>query len=270
VWGPTQLSRFGIPYSLMFVAKNTKTEEYFVVIRGTNFESLSSWIEQDFAVGSAQPFSKLPGSPPNIPADALISQGTFNGMTDLISLTDPTTSQPLVEFLEQQQPKYLYVTGHSLGGTLTPPLFTYLNAMLYGGGPVTNMALWSFAGLTSGGTGFNNYFNSILPNDQSFLWRLHNSLDIAPFCWVSKAGIESIYNFSPYYLQWGDIERIPINALFDAAHNTGISYAHPQIGQELPGKFETNSFDDNFWGLQAVHQHHPTTYQKLVNEMYSL
>lgn len=163
VWGPVELRDWdGISYSRAFVAGDATTGEYFAVIRGTNFESLESWLKQDFDLDKAVPFGQLPGNPPNVPANALISKGTFNGMSDLLRLRDPDRSDTsLVEFLDALKPRYLYVTGHSLGGTLAPTLFAYLNAMLYGGRPVWNMALWSFAGLTAGGAGFNDYFNSI-------------------------------------------------------------------------------------------------------------
>ena len=166
VWGPAELKSWDdISYSRAYIAGDIGTGEYFVVIRGTNFDSIVSWRKQDFDLATTQPFAALPGNPPGVPADALIAQGSFNGMTDLLKLHDPRTGASMLQFLQTLQPRYLYVTGHSLGGTLTPTLFAYLNAMLYGAGPVTNMALWSFAGLTAGGTGFNAYFNSILPND---------------------------------------------------------------------------------------------------------
>lgn len=270
VWGPAQLTHSdGIAYSLMFVASNTETGEYFVVIRGTNFDSLSSWLEQDFKVGSAKPFSTLPGNPPNAPVSALISQGTFNGMSDLISLTDPGTGQSVIEYLGEQQPLCLYVTGHSLGGTLTPPFFAYLNAMLYRGNSITNMALWSFAGLTPGGTGFNDYFNSIFPNDQGLLWRIQNSLDIAPFLWYSQADVQNIY-ISPYNLEWSAIEKDSIEHLFKEANLAEIGYKQPQASQVISGQFDTRFLDDHSWLLQAFHQHHSSTYKQLVNGMYPI
>lgn len=201
-----------------------------------------------------------------MPADALIAQGSFNGMTDLLKLHDPRTGASMLQFLQTLQPRYLYVTGHSLGGTLTPTLFAYLNAMLYGAGPVTNMALWSFAGLTAGGTGFNAYFNSILPNDQGFLWRIQNSLDVAPLCWWSYPGIQQIY--VPYDLHWDCIDKDAVEDLFADAAKARIGYAHPQPGLVLPGAFDDSILDGDIWALQALHQHHPATYQALVKTRY--
>src|SRR5579872_3437613 len=157
VWGPAQLvDSLGVSYSLAFICKAVNGSEYTVVIRGTNMMSWWSWMSEDFAIGSTQPFNKLA---PHAPANAKISQGTYNGLTDLLKLTDPRTRQGIVAFLTATQPPVLYITGHSLGGTLAPPMFALLNDLLYGGGYVHNMALWSFAGLTAGDAGFNQYFN---------------------------------------------------------------------------------------------------------------
>ena len=264
VWGPAECvsSITGVPYSLMYVAAKASTDEYFVVIRGTDFLSLATWLLQDFDVATSQPLNTLQGNPKNIPSTALVSQGTFNGMSDLLDLTDPISGLSLVAFLTQAKPRNVFVTGHSLGGTLTPPMFAYLNATLYNGGTISNMALWSFAGLTPGGTGFNKYFNSIIPNNQGFLWRIQNSLDIAPLMWWSFKGVENIYGSK---LPWSFLECGPITDLFNDASKANIGYAQPQPGLLLTGTFDHSIIDANLWAAQALHQHHSTTYQTLVN-----
>ena len=204
----------------------------------------------------------LAGQSKNLPSTALVSQGTFNGMSDLLDLTDPISGLSLVAFLTQAKPRNVFVTGHSLGGTLTPPMFAYLNATLYNGGTISNMALWSFAGLTPGGTGFNKYFNSIIPNNQGFLWRIQNSLDIAPLMWWSFKGVENIYGSK---LPWSFLECGPITDLFNDASKANIGYAQPQPGLLLTGTFDHSIIDANLWAAQALHQHHSTTYQTLVN-----
>lgn len=269
-WGPYELTHWdGIAYSLMYVAKNAATGEYFVVIRGTNPDSLSSWLLQDFDVSTTQPFSSLPGSPPNVSSKALLSQGAFNGMSDLISLPPSSNGiqgENVVDFLKDEQPTYLYVTGHSLGGTLTPPMFAYLNAMLYDGAPINNMALWSFAGLTPGDTGFNAYLNGLFPAGEEYSWRFHNSLDIAPLLFYDQSGIENIY--SAHDLSWGEPESSIIEKLFSDAHDAGVTYAQPQTGQSLTGLFVDTFPDEYSWVLQAFHQHHSTTYQTLVDAAF--
>lgn len=267
VWGPAELKRWdGLSFSLAFMAGDPNTGEYFVVIRGTNFESLSSWLNQDFDIGKAARFADLPDTPTCVPADALIAQGTFNGMCDLLGLRDPQSSTSLVEFVGNLERRYLYVTGHSLGGTLTPTLFAYLHATLNGDRPNRDMALWSFAGLTPGGAGFNRYLDSLLPDSQGFLWHIHNSLDVAPLCWWSLDGLRQIYE--PYGLAWDFVDRHLLEHLMSDAANSGIGYAVPQQGLSLPGTFDRSIVDKDLWLAQALHQHHPETYRALVKARY--
>ncbi|MDH5178188.1 MAG: hypothetical protein OEZ39_00855 [Gammaproteobacteria bacterium] len=260
VWGPAQLAHWdGIPYSLMFIAEKADSGELFVVIRGTNFESLSAWRSEDFAVGNSQPFAALPGNPPKVPTDALISQATFNGMTDLLNLRDPQTGRSAVEFLQASLAEYIYVTGHSLGGTLTPTMGAYLNAMIYDGQSNSDIAMWSYAGLTPGGNGFNQYFNQMLPN---VLLRYHNTLDIAPYCWYAKDGIRDIYK--PHKLAWSWAEEKLVDSLFTEAAHSGIGYAQPVAGIGLEGVFDSSIIEDYSWFAQALHQHHVSTYRYLI------
>jgi hypothetical protein len=260
VWGPAEASSsWGVTYSLMFVAYRPYRNEYTVVIRGTNPISWESWCDEDFAIGTTQAFNQLA---PHAPANALVSQGTFNGMRALMDLTDPDTGSGMVTYLQGLSNNNLYVTGHSLGGTLTPPMFAYLNDVLYGGGFIHNMALWSFAGLTAGDAGFNTYFDGLL--NPEFPFRLHNTLDVAPFCWWSQDSIERIYH--PHRLNWGFPEDDFVKKLFKEA--AGIGYAQPSGEQALPGEFDESIVDKYLWTAQAMHQHHSTTYQTLVDKTY--
>jgi len=260
VWGPAELVDWlGISYSLAYICRRRQPNEYTVVIRGTNMMSWESWEKEDFAIGSLRSFKELA---PHAPASALISHGTFRGLTYLIKLRDKKTGMGMGDFLKLANPTYLFVTGHSLGGTLGPPLFAYLNDLLYGGGYVTNMALWTFAGLTPGDVGFNDYFNSL--SHPNFPFRLHNTLDIAPFCWWSREDVKHIYD--PYGLSWGPPESWLLDDLFDRARGKG--YSQPLGDQVLPGQFNYDIVDEYLWTAQAAYQHHTTTYQTLVDQAF--
>jgi hypothetical protein len=263
VWGPAELvSSLDVSYSLAYICRRQQLNvapEYTVVIRGTNMMSWDSWVKEDFAIGTTRPFRELAR---RAPANALISHGTFRGTQDLLKLRDPNKKTGIVDFLSNQKPSYLYVTGHSLGGTLSPALFAYLNDVLYGGGFVTGMALWTFAGLTAGDVNFNTYFNSLF--NPLFPWRLHNTMDIAPFCWWSLDNIKNIYKSNG--LNWGFPEDDLLEDLFDRAK--GKNYAQPVGNQVLPGAFNQSIIDKYLWTAQAMYQHHSTTYQKLVNQVY--
>jgi hypothetical protein len=258
VWGPAELvDFFGVSYSLAYICQRDNPAEYTVVIRGTNMLSWESWMKEDFAIGTTRPFNEIA---PHAPANALISHGTYRGTKDLLKLTSGNLG--IVDFLRSAKPVHLYVTGHSLGGTLTPPMFAYLNDVLYGGGYVHNMALWSFAGLTPGDVNFNAYFNSLF--NPQFAFRIHNTLDIAPFCWWSRDSVKNIYH--PYKLSWGFPEDDFLDDLFDRAKGKG--YAQPVGDQVLLGDFNHGIIDSDFWTGQAMFQHHTTTYKKLVDKAY--
>ena len=192
VWGPARLlSFFDVPYSCMFIAKNATTREYWVVVRGTDPVSLTSWISEDFSVGATEPAQSFA---PHAPADARVSQGTFNALKDLLGLCDPNTGQTAREFIAANRSDfdYIYITGHSLGATLVPPTFAAIANDLYGGNAPDNMAMWSFAGLTSGNGAFAAYIDSLTQN--SFAWRFHNPFDVAPLLFGNPDELRSIYD----------------------------------------------------------------------------
>jgi hypothetical protein len=97
-----------------------------------------------------------------------------------------------------------------------------------------------------------------------FPWRLHNTMDIAPFCWWSLDNIKNIYKSNG--LNWGFPEDDLLEDLFDRAK--GKNYAQPVGNQVLPGAFNQSIIDKYLWTAQAMYQHHSTTYQKLVNQVY--
>lgn len=263
VWGPARkLSLLDIPYSFMLIARNPISKEYWVVIRGTDPASLTSWIKEDFDVGSTEQFLQYA---PSAPAEARISTGTSNGLSDLLSLTDPNTGLTAIDFLKQHQQdiRFLYVTGHSLGGTLTPPMFAYLNEALFTGKAPDNMALWSFAGLTSGNAAFAAYIDEL--TQCTYDWRFHNPMDVAPLLFEDEEKVQNLY--SPK-LDWHAMDfvfRGLIEHLFNDAQGKG--YQQPQGEYLLEQSF--NASIDNWLG-QASYQHHAGTYQQLVYEQFPL
>ena len=255
-WGPAYLPVTGgdFTYSLMFVARNEVTDEYWVVIRGTNPISLPSWFAEDFHVDHTRPFDLFV---PGLDKKIQISDASHKGMKDLLSLQDPQDGGRLVDFLKGVFPGYLYVTGHSLGGTLVPPLFAYLNAIL---GTKPTMRCWSFAGLTTGNAEFADYINGLVTWDQ---WRIVNSLDVIPLMFWNKDGLYSIYDYDP---KWEDLEPVLtyINHLFEVAKRHG--YVQPGGLLTLPG---TKVLGLDYVG-ELLSQHIHTTYLQLVEQHFPL
>jgi Lipase (class 3) len=314
VWGPAYVSGLFVgDISLMYIAQVTGSDEYFVVIRGTSYTSLSSWLTEDLSVYSVMPFNSLNPSP-GVAENITISQAAYTGMSNLLGLTaipaGSTTAQTALQFLQgvlQTSPAaYIYVTGHSLGGALTPVMFAYLNAILFNGSTAANMALWSFAGPTAGGQNFNSLVDSL--NTTGFLWRIQNSLDVVPLMftsngWSIPADLSGIYSsnhlpmdpaatqvftqlfqyatddwtapWSPPPLQISKLIFISMPAVCagGAAPGTGF-YAQPADGNTLiTGTFQTSpppvSKVTSEWVLQAAYQHHSTTYYQMVAQYFN-
>ena len=137
-------------------------------------------------------------------------------------------------------------------------MFTYLNALFYGGKKADSMSLWTFAGLTAGGAGFNAYFNALV--DASLVWRIQNSLDIAPFMFDSLSSIKNIYESQNPPLPIDTAADLALDGLFLSAAASGTTYAQPQAGFVMAGDFQA----DLSWPDQALYQHHASTYQAMV------
>jgi len=263
VWGPVELiDDFGVSYSSMYVA-NDLTGNYTVVIRGTNYESLKSWIGEDFQVHKAVKFSRFVKP---APSDAKISKGTCNGMDDLIKLKDKNNSGHVVSFLLQAKSmiKGFYVTGHSLGGTLTPPFYAYLCYKIFGGQPPLNInsSPFSFAGLTAGNKGFNDLLQTYIQTGDTN-WRYVNPLDVAPNLWDGGDAIKTMY--TPYGLPYAAPESDLIDYLIYRAKPN--NYVQPDSSKlTLDTVFNTAK---NSWISQAEYQHHSTTYISLVDKCYA-
>lgn len=258
VWGPAEIGDgVGVSYTRAFITRDTASKGvYTVVIRGTNPLSLLSWSLEDFDVRTAVPFNTIV---PTAPDSALISQGTYYGLAYLAELKDPATHKTMVEYLVHERPDTVLVTGHSLGGTLVPPTFAYLQAWLSENDSTVVMAPFSFAGLSPGNAAFNTYFNGLF--DPQLRWRFHNTLDIAPYMWWSLDGLQNVYSANGLSWDWAEGEWLTHK--FRQAAPFG--YAQPAGGWALDGTFDSTYVGDRVWAAQAAHQHHGCTYFGLVS-----
>lgn len=270
VWGPVEYTPPDAyeSASLIYIVKGNivsqSNNEYTVVIRGTNFESWDSWEREDFDIATTVKFNTIV---PTAPDAALIAKGTHTGMGYLLNHSNDGNGISPHVFLKRlgSNVKYLNVTGHSLGGTLTPPYFAFLCDYLFPGTfvPMNNCQPFSFAGLTPGNDAFNRFFLAYL--QRGLTWRYVNPLDIAPNCWWSLSNIQNIY--VPYeswrrpLMYYGEPESALFNHLFgEAAPN---NYVQPSGEYRLPAAFH-DKLEYLTWALQAMYQHHSTTYIALL------
>ncbi|MFN8396254.1 MAG: hypothetical protein U0176_16615 [Bacteroidia bacterium] len=261
VWGPAESIHNGISDSLMFVAIDT-IGAYWVTIRGTNEDSIYSWLNEDVDIHNLVPFSNYVSA---APVDAAISQATANGLDLLLGLTDPDSGQTMLSFLSGLGGGLTFVTGHSLGGTLVPPLYAIIYDQVFGSSN-TSLGYFSFAGLTSGNYVFADYFNTINPANGTTDMRVVNPLDIAPDCWGDYILLTEIYD--AFGLPWSSVPE-SARAIIDGLFLSGALdlYVQPANPTVLPANFNGSDQD---WISQAAYQHHISTYQALVAQKFPL
>ena len=255
VWGPGIKSRaLGIPYCSAFIAKSASTGNYTVAIRGTAILSGKAWVQEDFDIGETVPFSSFV---PSAPPAALLSKGTANGLDyllDLVPAPGCAGQGTMLEFLRSQKDlESLAVTGHSLGGTLTGPLFAKLKAEL---GTELSMDLMSFAALTPGNQAFADHLDSLTPRTG---WRVVNPLDAAPHFFSSREAVLDIY--SEEKIVPGPLETALVTKRFGVAATTFVQPGGP--ASVLPRVFHRKAIT---WALQLVSQHRFTAYLELVEQ----
>jgi len=173
-WGPV-LSEDSI--FMMYVAGNQKSNEYAVVVRGTNPHSIKAWLTDLDVSLVAPPYG----------SGLSIAQGALDGINALNAMS--SHSQTLVQYLEElvqknpSNPPTIYITGHSFGATLAIAYAPWLVAQ--GSDP----QVVTFAGPSAGDAAFAAYFNQLFPDAESYV----NTLDAVPNLWASVLDIPQLY-----------------------------------------------------------------------------
>ncbi len=200
IWGPYVYSKN--PNAANVVADNTMMMVYspsqstiVIAIAGTNPDSIFDWASEDFAVNTMVAWTSVVGTI-NVPADAYISTGTQTGLQILLGMpantgasSDPDLIKALSNFLGLASTPAgltLAVTGHSLGGALSPTMAAYLNDILQNGNnwnstkKVTGkIQAWPTAGPTPGEQNFASHLETALDNTSQF-----NVVDAIPHAWA--------------------------------------------------------------------------------------
>jgi hypothetical protein len=187
-WGPGVFQALpgAVPANTMFVARHEQTRELFISIAGTNPFSAYAWLAEDFDVDQTRAWDY--GEPPE---GVATSKATLTGLRALQGMVPPPgvpgENRTLAEFLaaqldEETEPVAMTVSGHSLGGALSPTLALWLldTQKEWDHRMRAMISVYAYAGPTPGNDDFASYI------DDRFSDRLHrifNPLDIVTHAW---------------------------------------------------------------------------------------
>lgn len=226
-WGPVvyKFSLAELDDNMMYVVRSDENPAHLaIVVRGTNPPALLDWLVEDLDVVDQVTWET--GTPP---AGAKISKSTSEGLHILQTLTatgpngDETT---LTDFLGEQSAAHpalrIDVTGHSLGGALSPALALWLadtEAQWNRGAANADFAVWPLAGPTPGNAELAGYYDSRLG---SATHRMQNPCDVVPRFW----DVETIPTVADLYgstARASETERLLVDGLRDLVADKGYT-----------------------------------------------
>lgn len=241
------------PANFMFLATDG-AGSYAIAIRGTypNPFSEAYWDDgnQDSPFGDMVDWPGAPG--------AKISGGTQTGLTNLLAMKDVKgrTLQDMIAGLSAQP--LLTVTGHSLGGTLTPVLALTLSEAY----PSTQIYATSFAGMTPG----NGAFAALFGDGTALsgrVRRVYNTLDTVGYGWDKVFATHDFYQPAP---QGGDVVAAMLLATAARLELGGYDYTAVGAPVALKGEVQPPTISCNLvaYVIENLHQHMPDTYLALL------
>ncbi len=202
VWGPVVFCNN--PHAAEVVADNTMmllyspSQNLFVVaIAGTNIYSMYGWFEEDLKVNKTVSWKEVVGNHNPLHDWGAIAEGTSIGLMQLLKMTDSsnkTMIQALQDYLSKAGASAeVAVSGHSLGGALTPVMAMYLKDTMKNWNPknvVTTVSAYPTAGPTAGNDAFAKHAEKNLVYASYY-----NDIDVVPKGWQrdTLAQVPTIY-----------------------------------------------------------------------------
>lgn len=240
-WGPRvfQAQDSSVADNAMYIARSKSDSAQIVVaISGTNPISAYGWIIEDFLINPTMQW-------PYNPQGGKITHGTYKGIGNLLGMVDG--GKTLLGYLEDQvsrsdKPLSITVTGHSLGGALSPAVALMLQdtqGKANGWDPESksSISVLPSAGPTPGDVTWRDYYDKQLGGRTDRLW---NAIDVVPHAWQISM-LEAVPTlYAPQIPENKYIDNL-INLAVANSENAGdIQQIRPDVAG-LPGKFDASA-----------------------------
>lgn len=193
VWGPVVWSDKDqgaktVCDNNMFLVYREDTNQYVLAIAGTNINSLYGWFVEDFQTAEMVEWNSISTSAPA--TSGKIAVGTHKGFDALLNKMVDGDKGTIIEFLTKEMKTAkkgagLSVGGHSLGGTLTPVMATYLmdtKDTWDPDGNIANINAYPTAGATPGNGTFAKYVEGKFTGANDY-FGAYNPIDVVPHGW---------------------------------------------------------------------------------------
>lgn len=233
-----------------FLAVSATGQEAVLAIRGTYPDPLMRPYWDDAAEDNPlQPMKPWAGG-------GRIGGGTATGLAKLIALTNASGVTIDAAVAKLAAGTQLTVTGHSLGGTLTPVMALQLAGQF----PALAVAGMSFAGMTPGDSGFAALFAK--PGAPP-VRRVFNTLDTVAYGWDQVLATVDFYQPQP---QGGALVQFKLKTMARDLAAGGYDYTAVGTPVPLTGRLQGRAVRCDLVGylFEMLHQHLPDTYLALL------